>query len=298
MSDKAQSDPVQLFEHAMTTVLTCRSIVRYNTPLTDEQKSDLLADIDTAVRFLRERLVANTAIETNMVMPQLLQAGIPPAGTPQANLSDEDDDTGDERTLRALYRIYHTYSGKQQGNTRVLTGRFNEVLAALNEVEGLLEKSQDLEPHHAYATGLLQGVGGFIADLYCLFMEFVRALAGALEGCNVYIDTEEISSMHRHCPENKLPANPGQAPTLVDVYRTHQQLNTAQGTISGSISEAAAFLIFLEEGLESDLDKRDEVVRQLHRIRQLLHDLANLLASYENAMAILLGDQHMEGTDP
>ncbi|MBA2681573.1 MAG: hypothetical protein H0U76_24645, partial [Ktedonobacteraceae bacterium] len=78
-----------------------------------------------------------------------------------------------------------------------------------------------------------------------------------------------------------------------DVYRTHQHLNTAQGTISGSISEAAAFLIFLEEGLESDLNKRDEIVQQLHRIRQLLHDLAHLLASYENAMAILLGDQHI-----
>ncbi len=99
--------------------------------------------------------------------------------------------------------------------------------------------------------------------------------------------------MHRHCPENKPSASPGQPLTLVDVYRTHQQLNTAQGTISGSISEAAAFLIFLEEGLERGFDKRDEVVQQLHRIRQLLHDLANLLASYENAMAILLGDQHM-----
>jgi hypothetical protein len=57
MSDGEQYQ--KQIEQAVTTIFTCRSIIRFNTILKEEQKQELLAEIDTTLQFVQSRLIAH-----------------------------------------------------------------------------------------------------------------------------------------------------------------------------------------------------------------------------------------------
>src|SRR5579884_1163028 len=108
-------------EHLMTTVIACRSMLKYNLPLSDEQKYDLLNDIDTALDILRVFLApAPPPISAPIPIP------FPSPSAPRAISQSHcvptvplKEDTcpyesvipsGDHErhTLDALYRMYHS----------------------------------------------------------------------------------------------------------------------------------------------------------------------------------------------
>lgn len=274
----------QQFEQAIATAFTCRSIIKYGSVLSEEQKNEIIADIDTALRFLRDRLVANASIEAKTILPELQKAGILTADALKA-MDDDDDEEHDKPALRELYRIYHAYLNMQQGNgTGVIVKRFDEAMATISEVQRIVEKSSDIYPSNI--ENLLHRVRGFIADISCLFLEFAHAITNALQGNDIYIDTEELSSMHRLEDDDKHKAY--NLEPLISVYETHQGLNKKKGTVSSRVAEATAFLMFLEENFGVDIAKRDEILSQLHTVTKLLNDLSLLLSDYESSTFLLL----------
>ncbi|HLZ80139.1 MAG TPA: hypothetical protein VKP04_00785 [Ktedonobacteraceae bacterium] len=287
MPNDAPRSHAQQFEHAIATAFTCRSIVKYNSSLSEEQKSELIADLDTTLKFLGERLIANSSIEAEMVLSPLSLAGLIPAENSQEDDSDEnvDNKPGDEPILRGLYKIYHTYLHAKQGTgPDEFTARYSEVMSIIDEVQKIIEKSHDTYP--TYIGDLLHSVRGFIADLYVIFREFSHAITLVLQRSDIYIDTEEVSSMQKQ--EAESAAKPADLASLKRIYETHRQLNEKKGALASRVGEATAFLIFLEESLDSNLNKRDEVTAQLNNVAILLGDLAYLLADYEKVTSALL----------
>jgi hypothetical protein len=278
----------QQFEHAIATAFTCRSIIKYNSSLSEEQKSELIADLDTTLKFLRERLIANSSIETEMVLSPLSLAGL----IPSENLQDEDDGAdnvdnkpGDEPILRGLYKVYTLYLNAKQGTgADEFTARYTEAMSIIDEVQKIIEKSHDIYP--TYIEDLLHSVRGFITDLYVIFIEFSHAITLVLQRSDIYVDTEEVSSLQKQEAESADKA--GNPASLKKIYETHQQLNEKKGALASRVGEATAFLIFLEESLGSNLKKRDEVTSQLKNASILLNDLAYLLADYEKVTSALL----------
>src|SRR2546425_1786865 len=63
----------ETIEHAITTMYTCRSILKYNAALTSDQKEELLADIDASLRLLQDTLTNSTA----PVVPPTTQPSVP-----------------------------------------------------------------------------------------------------------------------------------------------------------------------------------------------------------------------------
>lgn len=72
----------------------CRSVIKYNSTLDAEQKNEILTDLDFTLQFLRERLIANTAIESNSVIPPLQLAELL-----AASAEDHEDYEFDARKL-------------------------------------------------------------------------------------------------------------------------------------------------------------------------------------------------------
>jgi hypothetical protein len=307
MPDEPPQNHLQQFEQTIATIFTCRSIIKYNSALTEEQRDELLADIDTASRFLQDRLIANAAIEAKTVLPQLQRAGILPSEDSEDNDdkgdNEDDEDNGEVNNkdnslqiLRALSRTYQTYLSTKQGNaTDTFAARFNEVMTAINEVDRIVEKSHDVYPSRIYVEDLLHRVRGFIADVYYSFKEFVNVISKTLQESQVEIDTEELSSTQRyHQPGEESPRN---IAPLVEAYQAHQQLNERKGLMANRVSDATLFLVFLEESLGSDLKKSDELTAQLNEVTKLLDDLCRLLSGYENAIAGILGNGVLKGSN-
>lgn len=295
MPDELPQNHLQQFRQAIATIFTCRSIVKYNSALTEEQRNELLTDIDTTSRFLQDRLVANAAIETKAVLSQLQRTGI--LSTEPSEDGDNDSDNEDNgeaenkennlQTLRALNRTYQAYLSTKQGSaTDTFATRFNEVMAAINEVDRIVERNHDVYPSHIYVEDLLHSVRGFIADLYYSFKEFVNVVSKTLQESHIEIDTEELSSTQRH----RQPGEEGlrDIAPLVGAYQAHQRLNERKGLVANRVSDATLFLVFLEESLGSDLKKSDEFIAQLNEVAKLLDDLYRLLSDYENAVSRLL----------
>jgi len=298
LSDETQQSHAQQFEQALATLFTCRSILKYNPALSEEQRNELIADIDTTLRFLRDRLIANASIEAKTVLPQLQQAGIISIDHLEDKDEDEDvakgkDEGKDIQTLRELHRIYYTYlstkqvKGADEFAVHFNAARFNEIMSTINEVQKIMEKSRDVYPSHVYVEDLLHSVRGFIVDLYYTFMKFAQAITNVLQASDIPIDTEEVTSISDQLPEEGKQDTRDITP-LVKVYEAHQRLNERKGAVLDRVSDATLFLVVLEEHLGSDFDKRDEVIAHLVKVAKLLHDLSYLLSDYEGAVVALL----------
>lgn len=278
MTNRAQRSHAQQFEQAIATTFTCRSVVKYNSSLSEEQKNELIADLDATLEFLCERLIANSSIEAKLKLPPLQLAGLVPPG------QLKDSEPVDERTLRGLYKVYHTFLGVQQHKgAGGFTARYNEAMSTMNEIQKIVENSHDIYP--LSIEDLLQRVRGFITDLYVIFTGFTHAITTILQGNDFYLDTEEVFSMQKQDTES---ASKEQLVSLKKIYEMHQQLNEKKGTIASRAGDATAFLIFLEESLGSDFEKHDVVKTQLNNVAKLLNDLSYLLSDYENIASSLV----------
>ena len=301
MSDKAQQSNAQQFEHAIATAFTCRSVIKYNSSLSEEQKNELVADIDTMLKFLRNRAVTHPTAEAHMVFPQSQQVGIGSTNADKAEVKvDEADDKKYKQKLAEVYRISQFYLYSQKGDgTSVFMARFREAMATIDEIQAIATRNRaaDLYPDSKSLEDLLQNVRGLIADVYSLFIEFARAISHALQGSGIYIDTEELSLLHLEHTMGQAKQKQRQKQGIRDispllkVYKIHMQLDEKKGTIASRIDDATAFLMFLGENLDSDLNKRDTIVAHLNKVARLLNDLSYLLSGYESTISALLAGQ-------
>ena len=289
MPDEPLQSHAQQFERAIATAFTCRSVIKYNSSLSEEQKNELLADIDRTVSFLKDRLIANASIEAKTVISPLQFAGIFSREQQQNEGEDADEEKRGHRdeTFRRLYKIYHTYLHREHGkSTTVFVARYNEVIATINEIQKIVDRSRDIYTSSMHVGDLLERIRGFATDLYMIFAEFAVAISTVLQGKDFIIDTEEHATAST--PEEQQEKGILDIAPLAHVYETHQHLNKATGTIASRTGDATAFLIFLEEKLGASLDRRDEITTQLRKVTRLLGDLSYLLSDYEQATAALL----------
>jgi hypothetical protein len=288
MSDEAQNKHAQQFEHAIATAFACRSIIKYNSTLNEAQQNELLTDIDKTVAFLQERLTAHKVIETNTLLAQFRHSGLFSSNTLlEADSKSENDDKQLKRKFDSLYRMYHFYFDTQPGHGMdAFFARFNEIMSTIDQVQHFVERSPNLYSNPSSVEDHLHKVRGYVADMYTVFSEFARALSNALQGMDIYIDTEKQASLQQFQGEEKQDIRP--IAPLIKVYETHQQLNEIIGTVTSRASEATAFLIFLQDQLDKTVNKRDEIIVQINHVAKLLNDLTCRLADYENTVATLL----------
>ncbi|MBX5450062.1 hypothetical protein [Thermogemmatispora sp.] len=271
MSEDTQDQTDHAFERAITTLCNCRSLIRHHPELPAFQREQLLSDIEKTLELL-QTWAAKAAQEA------LLSAG--PASQRPSH---------EQSTLRALYQLYQEHVNSPQASTQVLSARFNETLTTLKELQDLIQECSDLDlesDQHQLSTAL-QRVGAFTADLYCLFMEFRRSLAAILDEQSSYIHTEELTSLQRlRLPEEAKPAPP--VLRSLHLREDHRRLDEQRQALTSRLGDATAFLVLLEEGLRSDLKRRNEIISHLHSIGQLLRDMAGLLAGYEETLRAIL----------
>ena len=284
MSNEFQPDSTQRLEQIISTIFACRSVIKYNSVLSGEQKNELIADIDTSLRSLRTGFTRDASAQTIQPSPQFQQAGRM-MSVPMVEKTHNDKQA--HAALQELYRIYHAYiDTRQSNNISTFVVRFDTVISALNEVQCLLNNCQNafVSP----TEDLLHSIRTFIADLYYMFMELVRTLSKVLEGNDVHIDTEKLSSPdQRHLTSAEI-VNQSVA-SLSDTFLEHQRLNKMKGTLSRRVSDSKAFLIFMRESLDENSHKRNEILAHLSNVALLLEDLVCVISSYEHAVGLLLG---------
>jgi hypothetical protein len=297
MPEKASPNRIAQLEHAVTTVLACLSMIKYNAVLGEEQKKELVGDIDTVLQFLRSVLISEAASEKKITDAQN-------SFTFDTLLTQNVTVEMHQQTIQALYRVYHTYLTAEHGDTLgSFVVRFHEIMMTIDDVQSIFESGQggyefaNTLAFHVSAEDHLHRVRGFIADLYYVFMEFVRALARVLQISDAHIDTEEISLPQKHIAEHieeykiKTLDLPQQA-DLLSIYEMHCQVQAAQSMRARQVSDSLAFLEFLQERLAKNRKEREEVLTQLHAIGNVLNELSQLLIGYEQAVSTLLEGKH------
>jgi len=269
----------------MTTVFTCRSVVKYGLTLGEGQKKELLADIDTSLEVLRSYLLTGPSMPTNTASLQAQPANF----SSVLSLSEDAIVPGDVVTnnnerqiLQDLYKMYHAYmSVDRDKNLATFVSRFNDAMVTIHEIQRTVERSYQSNESYRRTSSReepFQRVKVFMADLYYIFMEFMRVLSEILQKNNVQLDTEELrlSQDGRNIDGRQLSQyNLG---SLFGISEAHQRLRRKRDVIVARITEATAFLEFLKESLGTDLNRRDEFLSQLDTIIGLLHELSCLIA--------------------
>jgi hypothetical protein len=288
----------------MTTIFTCRSVVRYNLSLDGAQKEEVLQDIDASLEVLRACLLTTITVQTHA-------AEVKSSRVDKARVVRNVEDTGDLKThstLQELYRMYYAYLDmNKQTSLQSFVVRFNEVISVLDDVQRLFEQgSQSYETHplsvhpetivlSTVVENLLQKVKIFISDLYYVFMDFIRTLSSILQQNNVQLDTEKLTpSLERRSEKIRSVQLRRMHETdlsLQSIQEAHQQLRRRWLQMEPVVNEAAAFLEFLKETLQTidvKMYKIGEIIAQTDAVSRLLSELILIIADYETIATKLL----------
>jgi hypothetical protein len=301
-----QNRLTQQLEQLMTTIFTCRSVVKYNLSLDGEQKEEVLHDIDASLEVLRSFILTNTTAQPQSAILQSSQSD----DAPLVHGSDETDSSAINvhETLQELYRMYHAYLDmNKQANLQSFVSRFNEVISVLNEVQRLFE--QDYQSCYVYSSSvqmnngtfsttvenLLYKVKIFISDLYYVFIEFIRTLSSILQHNEVQPDTEKLSLSQERRSEKmhtvRLQRMQESVESMQKIQEMYQKLRRRRLQVEPQVGETVAFLEFLKETLHAKdvkIYQLGEILVQIDAISRLLSELIYIVADYEKIMAILL----------
>src|SRR5262249_40583021 len=160
--------------------------------------------------------------------------------------------------LGALYRMYHIYRDQHQGSDSFVT-RFTNAMSAISAIQAALEQCR--VPGIADARPL-DYVCAFIADLYYVFVEFIRSLSEILEASDAAVETENLSPKQVLTADSETLRDTHHLALLYRIYEAQQCLNARYGPINQRVQEAKAFLVFLEEVLCGGANKREEFMLQ------------------------------------
>ena len=305
MQYNGRKQQILQLEQIMTTIFTCRSVVKYNLSLDGEQKEEVLQDIDASLEVLRSFILTNTAEQAHLTNSSSSQTD---NTLTYANNETDNSGTNGYETLQELYRMYHAYLDmNKQANLQSFVSRFNEVISALNDIQRLSE--QDYQAYYfcsssaqmnnvTFSTAiedLLYKVKIFISDLYYVFMEFIRTLSSILQHNNVQPDTEKLSLSPERRNEKmrivQLQRMQEPIKSTQRIQEAYQQLRRKRLQLEPQVSETAAFLEFLKETLRAvdvKIYKLGEILIQTDAVSRLLLELIHIVADYEKIISILL----------
>ncbi len=156
-------------------------------------------------------------------------------------------------------------------------------MTTIQEIQRIVERGSQANDRYTRTSSVeepLHRVTVFVADLYYIFMEFMRVLSETLQQNDVQIDTEKLRSLpSKQAVHEKMPSQYNPV-SLFGVYEAHQRLEQNRGVIAARIVDATAFLEFLKEGLDGNANQRDEILSQVNNIIRLLHELSWLVTDY------------------
>lgn len=287
----------QAIQQAISTTVTCKTLIKYNSNLSAEQKVEILSEIETTLAFLGKRLEVNTNTEASATLaPEKLadllitEAGVEYGenkallGIHQAAPQQEEH----EISLRHLRQLYRSYLSNEPGKGIAdLEVRYKTVMSTLDQLQAMAELRRDATASDLTIEGLLSRIRGFMTALYCMFREFAALFAKAVEGQSIDIDTEAMVLLQEYPPETAQQLMRDVTP-LMRVYHKQHQFQQRKGPLHESARDATAFLIFLQECLEQTFSRRQEIVTQIKSTAGLLNELIALLTDYELAVTSIM----------
>jgi hypothetical protein len=265
----------QLVQRVIDTTITCRTIVKYSSTLSEEQKEEVLREIESTLGLLEKHQEEGLLLADEPLLPTWQQ----PAGRGD----DEDEPAGPP--VQHLYRLYQSYFNKKPGRgMAALQTRYATVMVALDRVQELMgREGTAVEPEMEQQLGRARG---FVTALYSIFREFALVLSHIMDGKALDVDTEalnllpESASMLRQRLRDITP--------LIEVYGKHLHVQERRGVLATCAREASAFLVFLEENLSQTCVRRKEISAQLRVLAGLLNELTDLLSDYEQAVGTII----------
>lgn len=282
----------QAFQQAIATTVTCRTLIKYNSNLSDEQKAEILNEIETTLLFLNKRLEVNVSIEVGTALSPEKLADLLISDTARGDTEDEigEDQPSTEReerelSLHHLHQLYRAYFSNEPGTgIAAIEIRYKTVMGVLDSLQELAELRHDVTASDLTVDGLLSRARGFITALYCMFREFASLFSRVIEGQSIDIDTEAMALLQEYQHEATQQIERDITP-LMHVYEKQRQIQQHQGPLLERTRDAIAFLIFLQESLEQNFARRQEIVSQIRSTASLLNELITLLTDYEQASA-------------
>lgn len=262
----------QLVQRVIDTTITCRTIVKYSSTLSEAQKEEVLREIEATLGLLEKQQEEGAALGDG--------SGLGQAGRPDDEELFAAQDTADP-PLQHLYRLYHSYFNTKPGRgIAALEARYKAVMLALEQVQELAgEEGRAGEPELEQQLGRARG---FVTALYSIFREFALVLSHILEGKAIDVDTEALDLLPEPAPASRQHIR--DITPLVEVYARHRLVQERRGALVNCAREASAFLVFLEENLAQSFARRAEVAAQLRMQAGLLNELVELLSDYEQAV--------------
>lgn len=260
-------------------------------------------------------MIANTAIESNSVIPPLQLADLLAASVKYHDEEDEEDDMEvaepgnvresamssahsmapqemrelSEPLLHNLYKLYHAYLSTRPGKgINDLETRYKIVMSVLDDVEAAIRLQRDTSAGEDNTSPIYR-VRDFITALYSMFHEFAAVLSELLEGKNIMADTDELTVLQKYAArEIHHQYMLRDITPLMRVYGAHLQLKQSKGSLAVLLNDATAFFIFIQEKLAADIARRPEITGRLLSVAELFQDISSLLSDYEQAFSATL----------
>lgn len=280
-------------QQAISTTVTCKTLIKYNSNLSNEQKEEILSEIETTLTFLGKRLEIEVSHEVDSLLaPEELgdllitSTGVEGAVNgarleAQQSLTHSDEH---EISLHHLHQLYRAYLSDEPGKGIAdLEARYKTVMGSLDQLQAMTELRHDATASDLTIDGLLSRVRGFMTALYCMFREFAALFAKAVEGQSIDIDTEAMVLLQEY-PHEAAQELMRDITPLMRVYNKQHQLQQYRGSLHENARDTTAFLIFLQESLEQTFSRRQEIVAQIKSTASLLNELIALLTDYELAV--------------
>lgn len=283
----------QAVQQAISTTVTCKTLIKYNSNLSNEQKEEILSEIETTLTFLGKRLEVDAGHKADLTFsPEKLgdlmitDTGVEGVGN-RATLEAHPPATQQEEheiSLHHLHQLYRAYLSNEPGKGIAdLETRYKMVMGSLDQLQTMVELRHDATASDLTIDGLLSRVRGFMTALYCMFREFAALFAKAVEGQSIDIDTEAMALLQEY-PHEAAQQLMRDITPLMRVYNKQHQLQQYRGSLHENARDTTAFLIFLQECLEQTFSRRQEIVTQIKSTASLLNELIALLTDYELAV--------------
>jgi hypothetical protein len=275
----------QLFQQVIDTTITCRTIVKYSSTLSEEQKEEVLREIEATLDLLEKQREQGSPLADQTVLP----ASQKPDQRSASRIDEEEAFFPDQESagpsVQHLYRLYQSYFNSKPGRgMAALETRYRTVMRALDQIQELA--GQQGTPAFPELEQQLGRARGFVTALYTIFREFALMLSNIMDGRAIDVDTEtldllpEPASVSRQCLVDMTP--------LMEIYGKHLRVQERRGTLVTCAREASAFLVFLEENLGQSFARRTEIAAQLKVLAGLLNELTDLLSDYEQAIGTII----------